>query len=46
LRPAGTSASSKDRWIEAYFISLSIPGKLVCPNKKEKYWYICGKTTN
>jgi hypothetical protein len=27
--------SSKDKWIGAYFIDLTIPEKLGCPNKKK-----------
>jgi hypothetical protein len=29
------ATSSKDKWIGAYSIGLTIPGKLGCPNKEE-----------
>jgi hypothetical protein len=34
--PAHTATSSKDRWIGAYSIDLTIPGKLGCPSKKKR----------
>ncbi len=34
--PAHTATSSKDRWIGAYSIALTILGKLNCLNKKKK----------
>jgi len=40
LSPARTATSSRDRWIGPYSISLTIQGKLGCPNnnnsKKKK----------
>jgi hypothetical protein len=33
---APTAASSKDRWIGAYSIGLTIPGKVGCPNNNKK----------
>jgi hypothetical protein len=33
---ANTATSSKDRWIGAYSIGLTIPWKLGCPIRKKK----------
>ncbi len=45
LRPVRSVTSSKNRWIQAYFIGLTIPGKLGSPKnnnkKKKKKSWVC-----